>query len=154
VNDVPLPSAIVPRSPTRISWAKPKAVWGVTPASVRTWGWDEDWQAAHFCENFDLSGKRIIQQAWTDIGCLAVHDEEDHIFLSYIALTPAFQGIGIGSRLIEEVLLQARSKEIPVTLKVLKSNPAKTLYERLGFTVTETTSTHYFMMVDPIYGSA
>ncbi len=50
------------------------------------WGWDEAWQAAHFLEKFDLSAKRIIQQDGEDIGCMAVMDEDDHIFLSYLAL--------------------------------------------------------------------
>lgn len=112
----------------------------------KTWGWNEAWQAAYFGEKFDVSGRRIIQQDGEDIGCLAVIDEGDCLFLSYIALAPEYQGRGIGSQLIEELLLQGRERQVPVRLRVLKANPAQALYERLGFTVTDTTETHYLMI--------
>ena len=111
----------------------------------QTWGWDEAWQQAHFQKKFDLSGKRIIECEGVSIGCIAVLGEGDHIFLSYIALKTDYQRRGIGTRLIEEVLASAAERKIPVTLKVLKTNPARVLYERLGFTITQTSDTHYFM---------
>jgi ribosomal protein S18 acetylase RimI-like enzyme len=113
-----------------------------------TWGWDEDRQANYFKEHFDLSGKKIIQHNGMDIGCLAVQDKGDHIFLSYIALLPPHQGRGIGSTLIKSVLDEARKKDLPVKLKVLRNNPAHRLYERLGFRVMETSKTHYIMIYD------
>jgi ribosomal protein S18 acetylase RimI-like enzyme len=114
-----------------------------------TWGWDEEWQVEHFLSNFDVSWKRIIQVDGEDIGCLAVVDEGDAIFLSYIALMPGQQGRGIGTRLIKTVLHQAGERGVPVRLTVLKPNPARRLYERLGFTVYKTTETHYLMIADP-----
>jgi len=119
----------------------------------QTWGWDEDWQANYFREKFDVSGRRIIQQNGADIGCITVRDKGTHIFLAYIALVPAFQRKGIGTQLIEEILNEANRKQKPVTLKVLKTNPARALYERLGFTVIEITDTHYFMKADTVHGS-
>ncbi len=114
-----------------------------------TWGWDEDWQADYFRRKFDTTGKRIIQHDGVDIGCLAVVDKADQIFLSYIALAPGFQGRGIGTQLIKTVLLQGRKQNVPVTLKVLGTNPAKELYERLGFTVMDISETHYWMIAHP-----
>jgi ribosomal protein S18 acetylase RimI-like enzyme len=115
----------------------------------QTWGWDEDWQADYFWRKFDISDKRIVQYEGEDIGCLEVEDRGDQIFLSYIAIAPEFQGKGIGTRLIEAVLMQGRTREVPVALKVLKANPAWKLYERLGFTVTATSETHYWMIAHP-----
>lgn len=117
-----------------------------------TWGWDEEWQRAHFQQHFDLTGKDIIQHNGRDIGCLTVLDEEDHIFLSYIAIAPEFQNYGIGTRLIREVLAKGGRSSKPVTLKVLKTNPARVLYERLGFVITKTTDTHYLMRADTARG--
>ncbi len=118
----------------------------------QTWGWDEEWQAGYFRSRFDISDKRIVQQDGVDIGCLHIEDRGDQIFLSYIALAPEFQGKGIGTRLIEAVLIQGRAREVPVALKVLKANPAWKLYERLGFTVTATSETHYWMIAHPHHG--
>ncbi len=120
----------------------------------QTWGWDEDWQAAYFRKNFDLTGKKIIQQGGQDVGCIAVLDESEHIFLSYIALVPSHQRMGIGTGLIEEVLQQGRERQKPVTLKVLKTNPARVLYSRLGFRITQASDTHYLMTAFPYGGSA
>lgn len=114
----------------------------------QTWGWDEAWQKAHFHEHFNLVGKRIIQYKGVNIGCLAVHDEGEYLFLAYIALMPSYQGKGIGSQLIRKILETGSSLNKVVTLKVLKTNPARVLYERLGFIVTDETNTHYLMVAD------
>jgi ribosomal protein S18 acetylase RimI-like enzyme len=111
----------------------------------QTWGWDEAWQQAHFQEKFDISGKMIIECEGVSIGCIAALDEGDHIFLSYIALKTDYQRRGIGTQLIEEVLASAAERKMPVILKVLRANPARTLYERMGFIITNTTETHHFM---------
>lgn len=115
----------------------------------QTWGWDEEWQIDYFRKNFDLSGKKIIHLEGLDIGCLTVKDMGEHIFLAYIALLREHQGQGIGTKLIRGVLGEARAREIPVKLKVLRTNPAHALYEHLGFKIIETSNTHYFMQFDP-----
>ena len=51
-------------------------------------------------------------------------------------LLPEFQRRGIGSRLVTDVHGLARSKGKGVRLTVIRCNPAKKLYDRLGFAVT------------------
>jgi ribosomal protein S18 acetylase RimI-like enzyme len=43
----------------------------------------------------------------------------------------------------------ARALNLPAALQVLKTNPAKQLYERLGFQVTGETASHYLMRTTP-----
>jgi ribosomal protein S18 acetylase RimI-like enzyme len=43
--------------------------------------------------------------------------------------------MGIGSDFEEDLLGRARNDRRRISLRVLKVNPAKTLYERLGFVV-------------------
>ncbi len=43
---------------------------------------------------------------------------------------------------------------MPLTLKVVRANPARTLYERLGFIDTNTTETHYLMGAEARDGPA
>lgn len=55
-----------------------------------------------------------------------------------IAVLPDFLGQGIGTQLLTH-LLQAASKRYPaVMLSVRKNNPARHLYERMGFKIVDT----------------
>jgi GNAT superfamily N-acetyltransferase len=115
------------------------------PSVERIYGWDEDWQARYFRERFDPARRQIIRHDGTDIGYISIEEQEASLFLSSIAILPHYQGRGIGTALIRSLQQQARRKGVPVTLRVLKANPARTLYERLGFRVTGETETHYQM---------
>ena len=52
-----------------------------------------------------------------------------------IALLPEHRGRGIGGRLVSEVLERAASEGRRVSAHVAHDNPARRLYERLGFRV-------------------
>ena len=56
---------------------------------------------------------------------------------------------GIGSRVIQALLRLARKKSKPVTLAVMKINPARALYERLGFRITHEDEYKVYMRADP-----
>jgi GNAT superfamily N-acetyltransferase len=60
-------------------------------------------------------------------------------------LLPAFQNLGIGRWLIDRVVSRARSAGLPVRLRVFRVNPARQLYERMGFVPTHETDTHVHM---------
>ena len=53
-----------------------------------------------------------------------------------LAIVPSHRGHGLGSALLSRLL-----EDGPVTLEVAVTNPARRLYERLGFTVVSTTGT-------------
>lgn len=53
--------------------------------------------------------------------------------LLQLQLGPRLQGKGIGRALLDELLAEADAAGVDVTLSVLKANPARRLYERLGF---------------------
>jgi ribosomal protein S18 acetylase RimI-like enzyme len=91
---------------------------------------------------------RIVTLGNTDIGMLKVDRGADDWKLVQMQLLPAYQRRGIGTRIIADLLATARRKRVPVTLKVLKVNPAKRLYERLGFRVTAETKHSYEMRSD------
>ena len=76
---------------------------------------------------------------------LCTSSQPDAVKLHRVFLLPEAQGRGIGTRLVEEVLAASRATRRPVRLRVLRVNPARRLYERLGFKVTGETETHFEM---------
>jgi ribosomal protein S18 acetylase RimI-like enzyme len=115
----------------------------------RTWGWDETFQRSKFDENFDPLQVLIIQRDSESIGYISVLRPGNEIFLAAIEIAPAQQNQGIASQLIEELLDEADRSHLPVELQVLKVNPARRLYERLGFQCRGETPTHYLMRREP-----
>ncbi|KPJ52054.1 hypothetical protein AMJ39_08800 [candidate division TA06 bacterium DG_24] len=113
---------------------------------ARTWGvWDETWQRAYFDQQFEPSGVQIVQFEGEDIGMISVREDEDALFLELVEILPEHQNRGIGTFLIRQVVARARAQGVAIRLHVLKVNPARRLYERLGFRVVRETKTHYVM---------
>ena len=113
------------------------------------WIWDEQWQQERFEKTFNPAENRIIVLNGVDVGVIATRRYEDEIFLARLYILPEYQGRGIGTQLIRSLLVEARREGLPVTLRVLTGNPAKRLYERLGFEVVEDAVTHYLMKATP-----
>ena len=108
----------------------------------RTWGWDENWQRKDFLEKFNTGDGEIIVFEGKDIGFLWVIETENEILLASIRLLPEFQKRRVGTRIIRDLIEKSNK---PVKLQVLKVNPARGLYERLGFKISGETETHYWM---------
>lgn len=115
------------------------------PSVEPIYGWDDDFQARYFRLHFDPSQRDIIRCDGVDVGILSVEEREESLFLATIAILPQYQRRGIGTTLIRRLQQEAREGGVPVTLRVLRSNPARELYERLGFKLTGETETHYLM---------
>ena len=71
------------------------------------------------------------------IGRLYVDRRPTTIAVLDISLLPAHRGHGIGAQLMATILREARASARNVELHVEKQNPARRLYERLGFRVVE-----------------
>jgi len=65
--------------------------------------------------------------------------------LVQVQLLPSHQGVGIGSSLVRSLVAEAKARAVPVSLNVLRANPARRLYERLGFRVVAETEHAYHM---------
>jgi len=117
---------------------------------AQTWGqWDEAWQAQHFRQHFGPLTCQIIVLHRQDIGVLCVVRRATEVFLGNLELLPTYQGQGIGTQLLKTLIDEAHQKRIPLTLQVLKVNPARRLYERLGFSISGETTTHFRMSITP-----
>jgi len=111
----------------------------------QVWGWDEDVQVRRFDPPFDPQRYQIVVVDGRDVGAVLVEHGPEELILADLKIDPAYQRRGLGTAVIQDLLQRARERGVPVALQVLKVNPALLLYERLGFTVTGETSTHYLM---------
>lgn len=68
--------------------------------------------------------------------------------LMQIQISPPLQGQGLGRRLVQQVIDDARKAGASLKLSVLKKNPARRLYERLGFTVVAEHDRAYDMLLE------
>ena len=105
------------------------------PSIARTWGaWDEAFQRAYHDEQFDPAKVQIITVDGVDAGCLSIEDQDVEIYIALIELLPTYQNLGIGTRLLQDIIARAASEGKNVSLEVLKVNDgARRLYNRLGF---------------------
>jgi len=99
-------------------------------------GWDEAQQVERFARQWNVDEVRIITAAAEDAGWLQTATVEDAVFLKQIYMDRPFQRQGIGTRVMRIVIDGARQDGKAVALDVVKINPARRLYERLGFRIT------------------
>ena len=111
----------------------------------KTWDSEDDHKKYFDTNKFNLENTRIIEQDGKNIGRLTLINQEGSIHLDNIHFIPEYQSCGIGKKIIEDVINNSKEKHLYVTLQVLRTNPAKALYERLGFKVYDENNTHYFM---------
>ena len=97
--------------------------------------WDEQEQRASFAAQWKREEVRIISVDGKDVGWLQVADLPTEIRLQKFFVSPQYQRSGIGSEVLRNLLATWRSTRKKIVLKVLKNNPARRLYERLGFSV-------------------
>ncbi len=78
-------------------------------------------------------------------GFIAVDRRETRIRIVDVMLLPAFRNRGIGGTLLRTILAEADRHRMAVDLRVERSNPAKRLYDRLGFTAVGDDGVHITM---------
>jgi GNAT superfamily N-acetyltransferase len=92
-----------------------------------------DAQDHHYRTHYPGATFDVIEVDGEPAGRLYVHRGEDDIRIMDIALAPAFRGRGIGTELLERLIDEARSSGRSLSIHVETQNPARSLYERLGF---------------------
>lgn len=80
---------------------------------------------------------QIIEYEGEPAGTLKVTRDGLDWHLVQIQIAPAIQAQGIGTRLVQGLIDEARAAGARLRLNVLRANPALRLYQRLGFHVAE-----------------
>lgn len=88
------------------------------------------------------------------VGQLDLHRTEGAVEVLEVAVVPGLQGHGLGGAALGHVAGRADAAGLAVQLHVEPANPARRLYERLGFLVTGKESLHLAMERPPAGGEA
>jgi len=102
-------------------------------------------QLKHYRTYYYDAEFRIIEFEGNRIGRLYVHRTLKAWCLIDISLLREYRGAGIGTELTSEFLQQAAAAGKSVTLHVEHMNPARRLYERLGFRMIEDKGIYWMM---------
>jgi len=97
--------------------------------------WDDDYQRAMALEDFAAAPVEIVERDGIAIGYQIVERKDDHWWLDEIALVASERGHGLGTELVRAIMEAARAAGMPLRLNCLRANPARSLYDRLGFRV-------------------
>ena len=104
------------------------------------------WNPRLFRNNFIPDHYDVIEINNLIIGLMKVVSSETEIYLAEIQIVQDYQKQGIGTNLIQSLIQEAQISNKKLWLKVLKNNPAKKLYQRLGFIKQEELIYHFLMV--------
>ena len=91
---------------------------------------------ADFRDRWSAAESRVITRERADIGWLQAAVDGDALFLKQLFVAAALQGRGIGTQVMLRLIDEAAREGRAVRLGVVKTNPARRLYQRLGFAIT------------------
>lgn len=103
-------------------------------------------QYTHYTQHYATDAFNIIELHGQAIGRLFVDYWTTEIRVVDIALKPEYCNRGIGSYLFKNLCDEASATGRTVTIHVEHNNPAKNLYQRLGFTEKTRTNEIYILM--------
>lgn len=114
---------------------------------IAAWGWDaaqsEEFlrmqfqaQQTSYGQMYEGATHEIVTINGAPVGRILVAEDTSEIRLVDIALLSEFRNRRIGESLIRRLIDQSARQNKPLRLQVLQWNPARRLYDRLGFRIT------------------
>ena len=94
-------------------------------------------QSVHYAEHYADASWDVIVVDGQRAGRLIVHRGAVEINVVDIALLPEYRGRGVGTVLLRAIFDDADAAGLPVIVHAEHMNPARRLYERLGFVPVE-----------------
>jgi GNAT superfamily N-acetyltransferase len=91
---------------------------------------------ARLVESYDPLTCRFIVVDGNTAGMVDVRKRAAHVLVHHLYLLPAYQGVGIGSTILREILADARGLGLPVITGALRGSEANRFYLQHGFVKT------------------
>lgn len=127
---------------------------------MRLTGWDQpridafiamqfDLQHRYYSEHYHGARFDVIEVDGEPAGRLYVVDWDTTTRVIDIALLPEFRNRGIGTTLLQDIFERADARGVTVSIHVEANNPARNLYQRLGFRHVSNTNDVYELLERP-----
>ena len=104
-----------------------------------------DAQHTFYHQQFAGAAYEVIELDGVPVGRLYTDRRADEIRILDIALLPEYRNRGIGSRHLRDIQEEARQSGQPVRIHVEVFNPARSLYDRMGFLPVREDGIHLLM---------
>jgi ribosomal protein S18 acetylase RimI-like enzyme len=92
------------------------------------------WNSGRYAQDWQSFESFVIEVSGERVGVIRFTQEAASLYIRDLQVRSASQRNGVGTWAIHQVLREAKARGLAlVTLKVSPQNPAKVLYERLGF---------------------
>lgn len=102
-------------------------------------------QTEDYRRNYSDASFQIIERGGVAVGRLLVLRSDEAVHVIDIALMPAHRGAGIGTKLLGELQDEAKAAGKKLSIYVERFNPARRLYDRLGFRQIEERGVYFLM---------
>lgn len=111
-------------------------------------GWNQEQEDSKFADQFKLEEARIITADGQNVGWLQTRVSDECLRILQIYVIPAMQNKGIGTRVLRDLIAEARSQQRLTRLSVAKINPAMRLYTAIGFRIVGEDQHKYHMQLE------
>ncbi len=111
--------------------------------------WTEEFDREQHEQWLSAGRAQVILVGDEIAGALDVEWRADAALLYRIGIDPPFQGRGLGTAIVRDLLTECGERRLPARLHVFPHNPARHLYERLGFRETGRDAASIVMQWDP-----
>ncbi|MCB9743694.1 MAG: GNAT family N-acetyltransferase [Alphaproteobacteria bacterium] len=108
-----------------------------------------DAQAASYARAWPEARSWILTDRGEPVGRLMVVDEVDHVHAIDIIIAPERRGQGLGGAAFRALQRECAARGMPLSLSVTVHNPARRLYQRLGFQELSSDGVHVRMRWSP-----
>jgi GNAT superfamily N-acetyltransferase len=109
---------------------------------------DRTAQETSFRQQWNSTQVRIIVLDGSDAGWVQTIREDDELFVGQLFVDSRFQRKGVGTEVMKRLIREAARLNLAVRLSVVRINPARRFYERLGFRVTHEDDRKFYMKRD------
>jgi len=112
----------------------------------KIWGWNDEWQQAQFDKFFPLTNITLVKSSTDYVAYSHVQEFEDMLFLRMLAVLPAHQQKGIGTKIMHDLITHANAYEKMLRLEVFKINSGVlNFYQRFGCEIVSQTPTSFVL---------
>lgn len=125
-------------SPSDLAFCWPIYRDAMQPLAQGLTAWNEAAQQRLVEQTLGHTGTSVLQVDKADVGWLQVEETRHLVQLRHLYLLPERRNRGLGTAFLTWMKERAERKRKDLTLEVMTNNPARRLYERLGFKALST----------------